>query len=76
MNYMIKDVENAQLPSPRECILIQDGNSSFYMHDAPQTMRTISEFIFKSHLAAAETVFSTDTYLDHLYSPKSAERDR
>lgn len=73
---MIKDAENTQLPSPSQCALIQDGNSSFYMRDVPQTMKSISELIFKSLPAAAETVFSTDTYLDRLHSPKSAERDR
>ena len=27
MNHMIQDAENAQLPSPSQCALIQDGNS-------------------------------------------------
>ena len=39
-------------------------------------MKAISERTFKSLPAAVETVFSTDTYIDRLYSPKSAERDR
>ena len=34
------------------------------------------EHTFKSLPAAAETAFSTDTYIGRLYSPKSAERDR
>ena len=76
MNHMIQDAENAQLPSPSQCALIQDGNSSFYMSDVPRTMKAISERTFKSLPAAVETVFSTDTYIDRLYSPKSAERDR
>ncbi len=46
------------------------------MRDVPRTMKTISKRIFKSLPAAAETVFSADTYLDCLHSPKSAERDR
>ncbi|KAL7404873.1 hypothetical protein ABVT39_020258 [Epinephelus coioides] len=73
MNHMIKDAENAQLPSPSQCAL---SHSSFYRRDVPQTMKTISEHTFKSLPAAAETVFSTDTYVDRVYSPKSVETDR
>ena len=73
---MLRDAENAKRPSPSQCALIQDGNSSFYMSEVPRTMKAISERTFKSLPAAAETVFSTDTYLDRLKSPKSAERDR
>lgn len=76
INYLIKDIENAKLPPSSECALIQDGNSSFYMKDVPHTMQTISKHIFQSISAAAETVFSTDTYADRLLSPKSAARDR
>ena len=38
--------------------------------------QTISQRIFGSLPAAAETIFSTDSYVDRLHSPKSAERDR
>ena len=38
--------------------------------------QTISQRIFGSLLAAAETIFSTNSYVDRLHSPKSAERDR
>ena len=64
------------MPDPNECTLIQDGNSSFYMKDVPPTMKTISQRIFGSLPAAAETMFSTDCYVDRLHSPKSAERNR
>ena len=67
---MIKDAENMQLSSQHA--QIQDRNSSFYMCDVPQTMKTISECTYKSLPTADGTVFSTDTYL---HSPKSAERD-
>ena len=78
MNYLIKDAVNAYalLPDPNECALIQDGNCSFYMKDVPPTMKTRSQRIFGSLPAAAETSFSTDSYVDLLHSPKSAERDR
>ena len=78
MNYLIKDADNActLLPDPNECALIQDGNSSFYMKFVPPTMKTISQLIFGSLSAAAETMFTTDSYVDRLHSPKSAERDQ
>ena len=76
MNYMIKDADKVDIPSPGQCGLVVDGNATFYMSNVPQTMKAISERIFKSQPTAAETVFSTDTYLDRLNSPKSAERDR
>ena len=38
--------------------------------------QTISQRIFGSLPAAAEIIFSTDSYVDRLHSPKSAERDR
>ena len=66
----------ALLPDLNECALIQDGNSSFYMTDVPRTMKTISRRIFGCLPGAAETSFSTDSYVDRLHSPKSAERDR
>ena len=40
------------------------------------TMKTISLRIFGSLPGAAETIFSTDSYVDRFHSPKSAERDR
>ena len=46
------------------------------MKDVPQAMQAISQRILNSLPAAAEIVFSTDTYTDRLHSPKSAERDR
>ena len=64
------------MPDPNECTLIQDGNFSFYMKDVPPIMKTISQRIFGSLPAAAETIFSTDSYVDRLHSPKSAERNR
>ena len=76
MSYIIKDIANEKLPSPSECALIQDGNASFYMSNVPQNKKSISERIYKSLPSAAETVFSTDTYVQRLQSPKSAERDR
>ena len=39
-------------------------------------MKPISQRIFGSLRAAAETIFSTDNYVDHLHSQKSTERDR
>ena len=39
-------------------------------------MKTISQRIFGGLPAAAETIFSTDSYVDRLHSPKSAERNR
>ena len=38
--------------------------------------QTISQRIFGSLSAAAETIFSTYSYVDRLHSPKSAERNR
>ena len=78
MNYLIKDADNAcaLLLDPNECALNQDDNSSFYMKDVSPTMKTISQRIFGSLPAAAEIIFSTDSYVDRLHSPKSAERDR
>ena len=78
MNYLIKDAVNAYalLRDPDECALMQEGNSSFYMKDVPPTMKTPSQRIFGSLPAAADTIFSIDPYVDHLHSPKSAERDR
>ena len=78
MNYLIKDADNAcaLLSDPNECALIQDGNSSFYMKDVPPTIKTISQRFFGSLPAAVETMYSTDSYVDRLHSPKSAERDR
>ena len=38
--------------------------------------QTISQRIFGSLPAATETIFSTDSYVDRLHSPKSAERNR
>ena len=72
------DADNAcaLMPDPYECTLIQDGNASIYMKDVPPIMKTISQRIFGSLLAAPETIFSTDSYVDRLHSPKSAERNR
>ena len=70
---MIKDAENVELPC--QCDLIVDGNATLYMNNVPQTMKTISERIFKSLPAAAETVFNTDSCVDRLHPPKSAERE-
>ena len=72
------DADNAcaLMHDPDECTLIQDGNSSFYMKDVPPIMKTISQRIFGGLPAAAETIFSTDSYVDRLHSPKSAERNR
>ena len=39
-------------------------------------MKTPSQRIFGSLPAEADTMFSTDSYVDRLHSPKSAERDR
>ena len=64
------------MPDPNECTLIQDGNSSFYMKDVPPIMKTVSQRLFGSLPAAAETIFSTDSYVYRLHSPKSAERNR
>ncbi|CAJ1079900.1 hypothetical protein XNOV1_A042672 [Xyrichtys novacula] len=75
MNLMIKDAENVELPSASQCGLVVDGNATFYMSNVPQTVKTISERIIKSQRPEAEMVFSTDTYVDRLHSPKSAERD-
>ena len=78
MNYLIKEADNAcaLLLDSNECTLIQDGNSSFYLKDVPPPMKTISQRIFGSLPAAAENMFSTDSYVDRLHSPKSAKRDR
>ena len=46
------------------------------MKDVPPTMKTISQRIFGSLPAAAETTFSTDSYVDRHYSPKSGDWDR
>ena len=46
------------------------------MKDVPPTKKTISQRIFGSLPAAAETIFSKESYVDRLHSPKSAEQDR
>ena len=74
MNYLINK-DNEVNVVPENCALIQDGNSSFYMSNVPPTMKTISERIFASLPKAAVVIFSTDTYVDRLRSPKSAERN-
>ena len=49
----------------------------FLLHErCSPIMKTISQRIFGSRPAAAETIFSTDSYVDRLHSPKSAERNR
>ena len=48
----------------------------FLLHErCSPTMKIISQRIFGSLPAAADTIFSTDSYVDRLHSPKSAERD-
>ena len=60
MNYLIKDAINAYalLPGPNECVLVQDGNSSFCMKDVLPTMKRPSRRIFGSLPAAADAITS------------------
>ena len=61
MNYMIRDAENVQHP-PTQCGLIQDGNSLFYMNDAPQTMKTVSSpavYLLQLEQHSAQTLVLT-----------------
>ncbi|CAJ1061367.1 hypothetical protein XNOV1_A031607 [Xyrichtys novacula] len=71
MNLMIKDAENVELPAASQCGLCH------FLHEqcAPDSENHFRMY-HQNQPPAAETVFSTDTYVDRLHSPKSAERDR
>ena len=73
--YLIKEVEDTQLPVDEDTLIIQDGNAMFHaMIDVPQNFLEISRRIFDRMPRKVDFVFSTDMYQEG--SIKEMERER
>ena len=63
MQYLTKDVEDANLPNKEETLVIMDGNALFHsMTEIPDTFRGVAEKVFKMIPTGSDVIFSTDTY--------------
>lgn len=74
-HYLIKDVENAALPSCETTLVIEDGNALFhYLREVLGNFKQICLKLFDMMVKTSDVVFSTDMYRPD--SVKAVERRR
>lgn len=75
LQFLVTDVDDAQLPFDANTLLIQDGNALFHtLTDVPNNFMLIAHRVFDSIPKGVDVVFSTDMY--HEDSVKDMERQQ
>ena len=75
VHYLLKDVENSQIPVDSRTLQIEDGNAIFYfLKQIPSNFKEIGIMVFNALPSKSDLIFSIDMY--NTNSVKSSERKR
>lgn len=75
VHYLLKDLENSQIPVDSRTLQIEDGNAIFYcLKQIPSNFKEIGIMVFNALPSKSDLIFSTEMY--NTNSVKSSERKR